>query len=90
MSISIERSGRVLYTQAIALSDRASIEGVQDIADARTRVKNGLAIIPEDTYQVVKNSPNATSLPAGVYITGADRKPVFGVARDGNVYLIET
>ena len=63
-TLSIERAGKILYTQALALSDTASIVGVSSIAEAKSRISNGIGILPTDGYQVTRNAPNASSLPS--------------------------
>lgn len=38
---------------------------------------------------MTRNSANSPSLPNGAFITGKNRKPLFGIASDGNVYTLE-
>lgn len=79
------QSGSVLYRESFGLSKATSIESVSTLSQVKN---NGIGIITSDNTLFVRNSPNATSLPGGGYITTSARKAVAGISQDGNIYLI--
>jgi hypothetical protein len=101
-TLNIVRGGRILYSQALAMSEQGKIESVSSLAEARSRLLSstggtlaangpgGVGVQLSSGYSLVKNTLNAPTLPGGVFVTGTDRKWVFGIARDGNVYLLWT
>ena len=37
----------------------------------------------------MKNTSSSTALPGGAFVVDSEKKAAFGIAKDGNIYLIE-
>lgn len=89
MRFQVQKDDQVLYSESIALGNAGKIETVSGLADALAKAKNGVGVKIDSTLNLVRNPGSSPTLPGGVFVTNTSRKAVFGIAADGNVYLIE-
>lgn len=89
MQIKILQGTNLLYTQSVALGSVGKIEPVSNITDATLKAKGGVGVQLENTLRFVRNTDASPTLPGGALVTDATKKGIFGIAKDGNVYLIE-
>ena len=78
----------LLYTQALAFGSLATIEGISGEDDPKRQQGMGARVYLKDGYSLIASSPSAPSLPSGAYIVDGQRKPVFGIGKDGNIYSL--
>lgn len=45
--------------------------------------------MPDQSWNLVKNPSASPVLPGGVFITNPAKIAVYGIAKDGNIYLME-
>lgn len=89
MQIKILQGTNILYTQSIALGSVGKIEPVSNIGEALLKAKGGVGIQLDSSLRFTRNTVASPTLPGGALITDAAKKTLFGIAKDGNVYLIE-
>lgn len=82
------RGEEILYSQSYAVGNSGKIESAADLNDAIARSPDGVGVVLDDAYRLSKNSASSASLPSGAFVVDSDKKAVFGIAKDGNIYLL--
>ena len=85
LQIQLISNGSVLYRQSFALPKNTGIVGESIPGNTQEPY---IRVVSESGYTLVRNSPNASSLRSGAYITRSDRKAIAGISPDGNIYLL--
>jgi hypothetical protein len=77
-----------LFTQELSFPGNFSVEKT---ADLNTIAADGIYVMTElSGYDIAKNGSEVPGLPYGAYIIDADKKPIAGISRDGNVYIMDS
>lgn len=50
---------------------------------------NGLMILPSPGFMFAKNTLSSPSIPEGGYVTDSNYKAIAGIAKSGDVYILE-
>lgn len=77
-----------LFTQSLSFPNNFVIEKANSL-DVITN--DGIYVkVEQPGFDVVKNSAQVPGLPYGAYITDTEKKPIIGISRDGNVYIMQS
>jgi len=81
-----DANGEVLFTQELSFPKNLSVRSVADLQDLNSP---GIYVKTEaEGIKVARNNSQVPGLPNGAYVTTADNKPIAGISRDGNVYVM--
>jgi hypothetical protein len=84
----LDPKNKVVFTQTASFPDNFSIEK-SDVLDTIT--DDGIYVkVEQEGADVIKNTSLVPGIPYGAYIVDAQKKPLAGISRDGNVYIMNT
>jgi hypothetical protein len=84
----VDEKQNSLFTQSLSFPNNFVIEKAGSLD---TITNDGIYVKIEQTgFDIVKNSAQVPGLPYGAYITDGQKKPIIGISRDGNVYIMQS
>ncbi|MBP9812037.1 hypothetical protein KBC86_01535, partial [Candidatus Gracilibacteria bacterium] len=81
-----DSSNKPVFSEKINISPTSNIEGVSDLSVV---TGTGIFVKTNDGLGFVKNALSNPNLALGGYITDADHKAIAGIAKSGDIYILD-